>query len=208
VVVVIAVLALFLAPWAVGKRMEYVQRLDRRDDLSRVTPGVFSESARGDRVFFVESVPDAEGRPDKVKNIFISSIQHGRQGVMAAAEGHVEIAQNGDKFVVLSQGRRYEGTAGIAEYRSMTFDRYAVRIEAATDDVRGEKSAKSLSTWELLQAPSVPNKAELMWRIGIPLSALVLALLAIPLSFVNPRAGRTSNLVLALLTYMIYSNLL
>ncbi len=40
------------------------------------------------------------------------------------------------------------------------------------------------------------------------MSALVLALLAIPMSFVNPRAGRSVNLLYALLTYMVYSNLL
>lgn len=208
VVIVIAVLALFLAPWAVAKRAEFMQRLEQRDDLARVTPGTFNESARGDRVFFVESVPDTEGRPDRVKNIFISSIQHGRQGVVAAADGHVEIAENGDKFIVLSQGRRYEGAAGAAEYRLMAFDRYAVRIENAEDGGRIEKSAKSLSTWELVREPTNPNKGELVWRIGIPMSALVLALLAIPLSFVNPRAGRTNNLIFALLTYMIYNNLL
>ena len=39
-------------------------------------------------------------------------------------------------------------------------------------------------------------------------TALVLALLAIPLSFVNPRAGRTNNLIFALLAFMIYSNLM
>jgi lipopolysaccharide export system permease protein len=50
--------------------------------------------------------------------------------------------------------------------------------------------------------------AELLWRLGLPLAALNLAVLAIPLSFVNPRAGRTNNLIFALLTYMIYSNLL
>ena len=47
-----------------------------------------------------------------------------------------------------------------------------------------------------------------MWRLGIPLAALNLAVLAIPLSFVNPRAGRANNFLFALLTYMIYSNLL
>ena len=52
------------------------------------------------------------------------------------------------------------------------------------------------------------NLAELSWRIGLPLSALILSLLAIPLSFVNPRAGRSMNLVLALLIYMSYNNLL
>ncbi|MFN6961699.1 MAG: LPS export ABC transporter permease LptF, partial [Rhodocyclaceae bacterium] len=208
VVLLIAVLSLFLSPWAVGKRVEFMQRMDHRDDLTRVTPGAFNESARGDRVFFVESVPETDGRPDKVRNVFISSIQHGRQGVVAAAEGHVEIAPNGDRFIVLSQGRRYEGAAGVAEYRLMAFDRYAIRIEAAEDGGHTEKSVKSKSTWELVQQPSTPNRAELIWRIGVPISALVLALWAIPLSFVNPRAGRTPNLILALLTYMIYSNLL
>jgi lipopolysaccharide export system permease protein len=42
----------------------------------------------------------------------------------------------------------------------------------------------------------------------MPILALNLALLAIPLSFVNPRAGRTNNLLLALLTFMIYSNMI
>jgi lipopolysaccharide export system permease protein len=40
----------------------------------------------------------------------------------------------------------------------------------------------------------------------MPISALVLALLAIPLSFVNPRAGRSANMLIAILIYVIYSN--
>ena len=60
----------------------------------------------------------------------------------------------------------------------------------------------------LLREPTPINLAELSWRIGLPTSALILTLLAIPLSFVNPRAGRSMNLVLALLIYMVYSNLL
>lgn len=206
VVVTIAVLALFLSPWALSKRTEYQKQIDQRDDVARVTPGAFNESARGDRVFFVESVPDAEG-PGRVKNLFINSMQHGRLGVIAASHGYTEVAENGDKFIVLSNGRRYEGIAGSAEYRVMEFASYAMRIEAhATAEV--DKSAKNLATWELLRDPTDINKGELLWRIGVPLSALMLSLLAIPLAFVNPRAGRTNNLIFALLTFMIYSNLL
>ncbi len=181
--------------------------MDQRDDVSRVSPGAFKESARGDRVFFVESVTDADGQEDRVKNIFINSTQHGRTGVMAAAQGHTEVAANGDKFIVLTQGRRYEGVAGEAEYRVMAFERYAMRIE--TRENRGiDKSTKSMSTPELVRDPGPASLGELLWRIGVPLSALTLTLLAIPLSFVNPRAGRTNNLLFALLTFMIYSNLL
>ncbi len=203
-VTVIAVFSLFLAPWALNKSVEYRTRMDQRDDAARVTPGAFKESGTAERVFFVEGGAGADGR---VRNIFISTVQHGRIGVMAAAEGFSETHANGDRFLVLGKGRRYEGTPGTTEYRVMEFDRYAVRTESR--ELRGvAKTPKHLSTLELLQQRQPDHLAELLWRVGIPLSALNLALLAIPLSFANPRGGRTNNLVFALLTYLIYSNLL
>lgn len=207
VVLVIAALALFLTPWAMTKRAEYQKRMDHRDDVARVTPGAFNESANGDRVFFVESSPDANGKDEHVKNIFINSMQHGRQGVMVASNGYTEVAENGDKFIVLVKGRRYEGEAGASQYRVMEFERYAVRMEAK-DAEGADYSAKNLTTLDLIRDPTRVNLGELLWRIGVPLSALALSLLAIPLSFVNPRAGRTNNLIFALLTFMVYSNLL
>ncbi len=212
-VAAIAVLSLLLSPWAQSKSTEYRQRMDTRDDVARVSPGAFKESASGERVFFVEaasgeSAPgeSASGEEGAVRNIFISSVQHGRLGVMMSSNGYTENMPNGDRFVVLVDGRRYEGTPGSPEYRVMEFERYAVRIE--TKEARGiEQTTKSLPTWALLQGGSNAGKGEVLWRLGLPLAAFNLALLAIPLSFVNPRAGRTNNLVLALLTYMFYSNL-
>jgi lipopolysaccharide export system permease protein len=203
-VIVIAILSLLLAPWATQKSEAYRQSMDQRDDVARVSPGAFNESGAADRVFFVESMAGEEG---KVRNIFISSIQQGRLGVMATAQGHAETMLNGDRFLILDRGRRYEGTAGTAEYRVMEFDRYALRIE--TKESRGiEESPRTKPVWELVRDPRQSNLAELLWRLGLPLAALNLAVLAIPLSFVNPRAGRTNNLIFALLTYMAYSNLL
>jgi lipopolysaccharide export system permease protein len=203
-VVAIAVLSMFLSPWALTKSGEYRQRMDQRDEVSRVSPGTFNESSGSDRVFFVEGGGADEGR---VKNIFVSSVQNGRLGVIAAAEGHTEVAKNGDRFLVMEHGRRYEGTPGSPEYRVMEFDRYAVRIEPK--EARGiDQTPSNMALHELLQEHDHANMAEILWRVGVPLSALTLALLAIPLSFVNPRAGRTTNLVFAILVYMIYSNLL
>lgn len=200
----IAALSLFLSPWALAKSSEYRQKMESRDDVSRVAPGAFKESAAADRVFFVEEIAGEEGR---VKNVFISSLQHGRLGVMAAAKGSQLAMPNGDRFLVLENGRRYEGRPGQADFRVMQFERYAVRVE--TREAQGiAETPKSLPLWQLLQDPTSPNLGELIWRIGIPLAALNLALLAIPLSFVNPRAGRTNNLIFALLAYMTYSNLI
>jgi lipopolysaccharide export system permease protein len=142
-----------------------------------------------------------------VQNIFVSSVQQSKSGVSMSRGGHTETAPNGDRFIVLEKGRRYEGAPGDPEYRVTEFDRYAARIEMKEGrEVR--PTHKNLPTWALVANPTSQNLGELLWRIGIPISALVLVLLAIPMSFVNPRAGRSVNLLFALLTYIVYSNLL
>jgi lipopolysaccharide export system permease protein len=203
-VLVIAVLSLVIGPWSVQMAEQYRTRVDTRDDVSRVDPGVFGESRAGDRVFFVESV---SGDRTSVQNVFVSTMQHGRSGVMYSQKGLVEVAPNGDRYIVLLDGRRYEGVPGEVDYRVMEFSRYAARVEAPAGQ-EPVPTHKSLSTLALMRDPAEQNLGELLWRIGVPASALILALLAIPLSFVNPRAGRSVNLLFALLTYMVYYNLL
>lgn len=201
----VALLSLLLSPWALANSEELRRRMDSRDDVSAVSPGVFRESRQAERVYFVEEV---SGAANLVANVFVSSVQQGRQGVMVAARGFQETAANGDRFLVLLDGRRYEGEPGSPDYRVYEFERYAMRIETVEARAPRAPTPKSVSTLELLREPTAANLAEFSWRIGLPASALVLALLAIPLSFVNPRAGRSMNLVLALLVYMTYSNLL
>lgn len=203
-VLTIALLSLLLSPWAVEKAEEFRRQMDSRDDVAQVTPGVFHESRRADRVYLVEEVA---GKANLVANVFVSSTQHGKLGVMVAQSGFQETAANGDRFLVLQNGRRYEGEPGSADYKIFEFGRYAMRIETAESAVRAP-TTKTATTWELLQDPTPRNLGELSWRVGLPASALILCLLAIPLSFINPRAGRSMNIVLAILVYMIYSNLL
>jgi lipopolysaccharide export system permease protein len=203
-VLLIAVLSLVIGPWSVQMAEQYRSRLDTRDDVSRVDPGVFGESRSRDRVFFVESVA---GDRSHVQNVFVSTMQHGRSGVMFSQKGLVEVAPNGDRYIVLLDGRRYEGIPGEVDYRVMEFSRYAARVEAPAGH-EPAPTEKSLSTLALMRDPAAQNLGELLWRIGVPASALILALLAIPLSFVNPRAGRSVNLLFALLAYLVYYNLL
>jgi len=172
--------------------------------VTQVTPGVFRESKQSERVFFVENVNEGE---NMVANVFVSSTQHHKTGVMVAKRGFMQTVENGDRFLVLLNGRRYEGTPGTTDYKVSEFERYAMRIEAR-EAKASTPSAKSLPTLALLRDPNPLNQGEFAWRIGLPLSALILALLAIPLSFVNPRAGRSLNLVMAILVYMIYNNVI
>jgi lipopolysaccharide export system permease protein len=205
VILVIMLLSLVLSPWAMTNSEELRVQMDSRDDVSAVTPGVFRESRQADRVYFVEEV---SGSANLVANVFVSSTQHGKEGVMVAARGFQETAPNGDRFLVLLNGRRYEGEPGAADYKVYEFSRYAMRIDGAEARAARAPTTRSVATLELLRSPTPANLGELAWRLGLPASALILTLLAIPLSFINPRAGRSMNLVLALLIYMAYGNML
>ena len=203
-IVAVAVLTLVLSPWAHRMSADFKQKITVRSDASQVAPGSFKEAASTDRVVFVEAVSEDE---TSVRNVFISAVQHGKLGVTMASKGYQETAENGDRFMVLEEGRRYEVVPGTPEFRIMEFDRYSLRVE--TREARGiDRTISSESTLDLMKSDNRRHQAELLWRINIPISALVLALLAIPLSFVNPRAGRSANLILALLVYMVYSNML
>ena len=200
----ITALSLFVSPWALSKSAEYRGGLESRKDAGQATPGAFQESSSGDLVVFVESATETEGR---VNNVFVSSMQNQRLGVTMAKAGHQEIAPNGDRFIVLENGRRSEVEPGSPEFRILEYARYAIRVE--TKEARGiEKSPKNTPTIELLESEQPRYQAELLSRISLPISTVVLAILAIPLSFVNPRAGRSANLLLALFSYMLYHNLL
>jgi len=205
IVVSIALLAMFVTPWSNSQIEEMRERFAKRDDVSRVAPGRFIESGGADRVFFVESVDILDGQ---VRNVFVSMRNQGREGLIVAAKGVIEVAKNGDRFLVLEQGRRYEGTPGKLEYRTMEFDRYAIRLETRAGQQMGEQRAKSLGLLQLVSDPNQLNLGEIMWRIGLPVVALLVSLLAIPLAYVNPRVGRSFNLIVAVLLFAFYLNVL
>jgi len=204
VALVCALLSLAVTPWSQAQSVEYQRLLASRDEVSSVTPGVFRESRSSDRVFFVDKLSE---RDDVVNNIFVQSTENNRMGVMVAQSGFIETAPNGDRFVVLLNGRRYEGTPGSLDYRTVDFDRYALRIEPR-EQAREAPSNKATPTLDLLAEGKPEQIAELHWRIGLPLAVLIMGLFAIPLAFVNPRSGRSWNLVLAVLVYALYNNLL
>lgn len=204
VVSVIALLSLLLTPWAMSKTDEVRLKLESRDDVAVAAPGTFRESKQADRVFFLENVSPGN---NQVGNIFVQSVQQGKIGTMVAKQGIQEMAPNGDKFIVLLNGRRHEGTPGQLDYKIVEFERYAMRVETVETKQQAPNS-KAYSTLYLFKNRTSWNLSELNWRLGLPISALVLALLAIPFSFVNPRAGRSLNMIGALVLYMVYNNLI
>lgn len=205
IVFMTAMLSLFLTPWSNQQSAVYKERYANREDIARVSPGKFQESSSSNRVFFVEGVA---GDATKVRNIFVSSVRNGKTSVVVAKEGTVEVDPNGDKFLVMHQGRRYDGVPTQSDFQLMEFDRYGVLVASKSSALVGDTSARALSTRELLRTRNNFNDGEILWRVSLPLMGVLLMLLAIPLGFVNPRGGRSANLLIALFLFVFYSNML
>lgn len=200
--VAIVLLSLFLSPWAEQRKIEYERQLESRDEIAVLAPGLFREFRRAGLVVYVESINPVDGR---IRNVFLHSIEEGKDATTVARLGHLVEEPNGDRFVVLEDGRRYEGKPGSADFRLIEFDKLGRRIEPA--EARAlPVSNKAIPTAALLVADGRSERGELFWRLSIPILAFVLVLLAIPLAYVNPRMGRSFNLIAAAFLYMLYTN--
>lgn len=204
IVLLTGLLSFVVTPWANRQSADFRERFEQREDIAKVSPGKFQESSSADRIFFVEGV---SGDATKVKNIFVNTVQSGSTSLVVAQEGTIDIDARGDKFLTMSKGRRYDGVPNQSDLQMMLFERYRVLVSSQSRAAIGDRSAQSLSTPALLEDRNNFNMGELMWRTALPLMGLVLMLLAIPLGFVNPRGGRSANLVIALLLVMTYLNM-
>lgn len=212
VAIMVAVLTLVASPWAYRQIGEYRQRFEQRSDLSKVTAGQFGESQDGARVFFAEE-PTSPG--DELGHVFVRVIDPEWLSVLTAASARTETMPNGDRFLVLNAGHRYDLKPGTAEFRMVNFGHYGVRLEskstadpAAEARAAAERSSKARSTFQLMADNTQSAWSQVMWRIALPLAALNLAIMAIPLGAVNPRLGRSGDLLIAGLVAMLYMNLI
>jgi len=201
----ITILSMAVTPWANRQSTEFRQRFAQREDVARVSPGRFQESSASNRVFFVEGVSNDASN---VRNVFIRSTgSNGRPSVIVAREGRVEVDHNGDKFAVLLNGRRYDGEPSQKDFQLMEFERYGLLLNSQPQGAMATNSARALPLGLLIANPTPQNRGELLWRVALPFMGLLLMLLGIPLGFVNPRGGRSANLLLALLVFVVYSNM-
>jgi lipopolysaccharide export system permease protein len=204
VLVVIAVLALFVWPWQNERAAQMRERFERRSDLSRVAPGQFQTSSDGRRVFFIER-DSQDGRTGR--NVFILSSSPQTEAVTSARTGHIEL-QGDDRFLVLDRGQRNEQDFETAEKTLSRFETYRVlageRVLAGVEEL----PPKALPSLQLLAQPTPRNQGELVWRLGLLFGAANLLLLAIPLSASNPRRASNWNLLFALLTFVVYYNVI
>lgn len=204
VLLVITLMSLFVWPWSNQQTQEMKDRYEQRGDLERVSPGQFQESSSGSRVFFI----DRDIRQGKASNnVFIASTEKGKNAVTTASAGRIETV-GGSRLLLLDNGQRLESEIGKSAMKITEFTEYGSRAGDSPLINGNNLPEKSQSTRELLRSPTRSNQGELAWRLGMALAAINFVVIALALASVNPRAGRSGNLIFVLFTFVVYHNLL
>ena len=204
VLLLIAALALVGWPWANSQTQGMRDQYERRSDIERVTPGEFRESAGRVRVFFIDKdTPDGA----TASNVFIWSIERGMQLTTSARSGRIESI--GDtRYLMLSNGQRLERPFDNSGLKISEFETYGTKAGSDLAATTDAAPVRSRTTMALLADATPLHQGELAWRIGMVLAAVNFVLLALTLSSVNPRVGRSGNLLFALFAFVVYYNLL
>jgi lipopolysaccharide export system permease protein len=205
-VVVAAVLALlsFRIVPAAGARAQQI-RIEalRVAQFGALEPGRFRSFAGGDAVFYAERVD----RAGKLYGVFVQRRAEDRIELAVAKRAEQRGATLTEQEFVLYEGRRYEGVPGSPEWRVVEFREHGIPVRLP--EYKAQKERYELKrTAALLDSDEGPARAELAWRGAVPVMALVLMMLAVPLAKLRPRQGRFARIGFAILAYFLYSNLL
>lgn len=218
--VLLLVLALFVGPWAAEKSFLVRKHAEHEAEVAVFESGRFKSTRDGTAVYYAEKVDNAtlsldnvfvqrvDRVPVKAADGSVTQTMGDRVSVITARSGRQETdPETGTRRLVLRDGRRYTGVPGETGFSVIEFAEHGVVIDVADPNLVSD-DRRLRPTNDLIAEGSAKALAELNWRIGVPVSALVFALLALPLSRANPREGRFARLFAAILVYIIYSNLL
>ena len=201
--IAIAILSFYVVPWAASYEANLIREFSKNLEFTGISPGKIHVS--GDRIIYLEEMSDDR---TEMRNVFIQATYKERDILMVADKAHMEVdAQTNERLLVLVNGSRYEGNPGETDFRQMRFSRHSMRVASSSKQVT-TSSVEAMASKDLFFDGSLDALAEFQWRLAIPLSILLLAFLAVPLSRINPRHGQFGKLFAGILIYVVYINLI
>ncbi|OYQ20513.1 LPS export ABC transporter permease LptF [Pseudomonas mandelii] len=210
VALVVAWLSMSLAPQGAMQFQLLLNKQDAMTEFDTLEPGRFQALRDGTRVTYTEQLSD-----DRINlgGVFISqkNISSDKKdrgiSVLVAEKGRQEIRPDGNRYLILDNGYRYDGNPGQADYRAIKYEEYGVLLPKP--DVSDEVTDRdAMTTRSLIGSDDIRSRTELQWRLSLPLLVFIVTLMAVPLSRVNPRQGRFLKLLPAILLYMAYLSIL
>jgi len=206
VMAIVGAMSLWVSPWGMQKVEDIFNQQRQATEFELLIPGRFQPLSSGERVTYTEGLSDDRR---ELQGVFIAEFGDEERGlsIITAESGVQRVAgENGERFLVLEEGTRFQGVPGQLDYQVTEFGAYGLRIEGA--DARERQEEEAISTQTLWASDDPEERALLHWRISLPLIVPIVTLLAVPLSRVNPRQGRFFHLLPAMLVYITYLGLL
>ena len=201
-------LSFWARPWAAVTFHAVRDAAVEQAGIGQLTPGQFYQiTGAGEQTVFAESRSAADPA-HYVENVFVE--QRGDDGIsILSAPRATEVVdvQRGYRFLSLLDGYRYDLGTDASHVEITAYEKLVVRTPLEGTPPAAEQD-HSLSAVELARSTNPEDAAELQWLIASPLSALLLMLLAIPLSRIGPRWGQYTKLFVAIGLYLAYGQLL
>ena len=203
-------ISFWLAPAAVRLSQTLMEEANRSLIIAGLEPGRFVELPGKDGVIYVGEM-SADGTT--FKRMFVESERaekdtgKTRIDVITATHGFLYHDADGNgRYLALEDEFRVEGKLGEDDYRLMRFARNDIKLPDSENDSNDTTVKRSAPTRVLLRNADDPvMRAELHWRLAAPISALVLMLLALPLSKSSPREPRYARLLVAVLSWWVFN---
>lgn len=201
----VAWLSIAGGPWALITVDRIGAEARREADLASIEPGQFTMFGPDRAVVYGSSVTPT-GRMEKV--FMQRRVDGGGVEVVISELGEmVESDDPNIRLLVLHNGRRYEGVPGTSVFRVIEFAEHGVPYRLPSLE-SPEQKPRVMSFLNLLRSDDPEHIAEWQWRLSVPLATVILAILAVPLSRSQPRAGRYGRLAVGLLVFIIYLNMM
>jgi lipopolysaccharide export system permease protein len=199
----LAVLSYRVVPAAWIKSNELRLEATRAAQFGALEPGRFRSFAGGEAVFYAERVE----KTGELYGVFVQRSAGDKIEVAMADRAVQRGAGKPEQMFILYDGRRYEGVPGTPNWRIVEFHEHGIPVRLP--EAKAGKSKVEMKTTATLMASKDPkDRAELAWRTAVPIMALVLMVLAVPLARLRPRQGRFARVGYAVLAYFFYSNML
>ncbi len=196
-----AVNVIWMIPWSSKYQEQVLADAKANPSLAAIIEGKFKPSDNGNLVLYIGSV-----HGDKFKNVFLAQLRpvdNQRPSVVISDGGHMVERPDGRQEVILNHGMRYEGTAMLRDFRITEFNDYQAVVGHQVSAVDGDK-VEQKSITQLWRDNDKDSRAEFHWRLTLVLSVLIMAMMVVPLSVVNPRQGRVLSMLPAMLLYLIF----
>jgi lipopolysaccharide export system permease protein len=200
----LAWLTLGLAPDAYARAMSLRNAAARAGQFAPIAAGKFRAFGGGNAVVYAQNV----NKDGTLGNVFVERNRGPVVEVALAQRARHSVSPDGSTHTItLYDGERYEGLPGSPEFRIVHFSEHTIPVQmpAVSSVVKNLEAQPSRALWE---SSDLNKRAELHWRVAMPISCIVLTLLAVPLSRLRPRQGRYSRVWVAVVIYFLYQNLI